>query len=292
MSVFKRFQLILGALFALFATAPAFASMGQPSPWQINLQDAATPMMERMHNFHNGLVVIITAISVFVLLLLIIVVVRYNKKANPNPSKTSHNTMIEIAWTVIPMLILVGIAIPSFRILYDQRTIPDADLTIKFIGYQWYWGVEYPDADIAFDQLMIRDENGVPAGNPRLLETDYAAVVPVNTDVRLVVTAADVIHAWTIPSFGVKIDAIPGRLNEAWFHANKEGTFYGQCSELCGKDHAFMPITVKVVPQDVYDNWLKTAATDIDAAKQILVAWEETLQTKQLASTQAGKQVD
>jgi len=293
MSVFKRFQTILGLMFASFATGllaitPAHASMGQPSPWQLNLQDAATPMMERMHDFHNLLVVIITAISVFVLILLIIVCVRFNKKANPTPSKTSHNTIIEIAWTVIPMLILIGIAVPSFKILYDQRVIPETDITIKATGYQWYWGVEYPGMDISFDQLPIKDEAGNFAGNPRLLETDYAIVLPVDTKVGLIVTASDVIHAWTIPSFGVKIDAIPGRLNEAWFETKKVGVFYGQCSEICGAFHAFMPITVKVVPRDVYDAWVEAAKTDVDEAKKIVVAWQETLETKQLAAVKAG----
>ena len=287
MSVLARFKLLLGLAFATLLSGQAFAGYGQPTDWGINLQYAATPMMERMHAFHNGLVVIITAISLFVLALLIWVVVRYNRKSNPTPSKTSHNTMIEVAWTVIPMLILIGIAVPSFRILYDQRVIPETDLTVKTIGYQWYWGVEYPDSEgVAFDQIMIRDEQGQPAGNPRLLETDNAMVVPVDQNIRLIVTAADVIHSWTIPSFGVKIDAIPGRLNEAWFRPTRLGTYYGQCSELCGRDHAFMPIMVKVVPQDVYAQWLEAAATNLQEANQIVTAWEQSVEGNRVAAAE------
>lgn len=284
MSVLTRFQLILGALCAAAFSATAHAGTGEPSPWQMGLQGAATPIMERMENFHFGLLVVITAIVLFVLALLIWVMVRYNRKANPNPSRTSHNTLVEVVWTVVPMLILVGIAIPSFRILYDQRDIPEADLTVKTTGFQWYWNVEYPDQELTFDQFIVRDEAGNPAGTPRLLETDYAMVLPVDTDIRVIVTAADVIHAWTIPSFGVKIDAIPGRLNETWFRPTRVGTYYGQCSELCGKDHAFMPIMVKVVPQDVYQDWLEAAANDLDSAKEIIVAWEEDLTSKQVAA--------
>lgn len=292
MSVLTRFQLFLGALIATFLPAQAFAGTGQPAPWQMNLQGAATPMMERMINFHNGLVILITIISLFVLALLIWVAIRYNKKANPTPSKTSHHTWLEVAWTVIPIVILVVIAIPSFRILYDQRVIPDADITIKTVGFQWYWGVEYPDEGIFFDQLMIREADGTPGGNPRLLETDYAMVVPVDTTIRLIVTAEDVIHAWTIPSFGVKIDAIPGRLNEEWFHATRLGTYYGQCSELCGRDHAYMPITVEVVPQDVYAAWLEAARTNIDEAKEIVIAWQQSYQDQQVAEAQNAQVAD
>jgi len=255
-----RFLTVLGALVAsalAFAGTPALAD--QPFEWQISLQEAATPLMEQLIWFDNLLLYIITAISVFVLLLLVIVMVRFNAKANPEPSKTTHNTLIEVLWTVLPVLILVVIAIPSFRLLYDQIVVPEADLTIKTTGYQWYWGYEYPDHDgIMYDALLVEEENLKP-GQPRLLETDTEVVVPVNKVVRLQATAADVIHAWTIPAFGVKIDAVPGRLNEVWFEATKTGTYYGQCSELCGIRHAYMPIKVRVVEQEEFDAWIEWA---------------------------------
>ncbi|MEC6999068.1 MAG: cytochrome c oxidase subunit II [Pseudomonadota bacterium] len=218
----------------------------QPEPWQLGFQPAATDMMARISSFNDFLLILMTAITVFVLGLMVYVMVRFNAKANPVPSKTSHNTLIEVVWTVIPILILLVIAVPSFRLLYDQAT-PEADMTIKVTGYQWYWGYEYPDhSDIAFDALMLEDDELQP-GQPRLLTTDNAVVVPVDTTVRVLVTAADVIHNWAMPAFGVKMDAYPGRLNETWFKANKTGMYYGQCSELCGIRHSFMPIMVKVV---------------------------------------------
>ena len=202
-----------------------------------------------------------TAITVFVLGLMVYVMVRFNAKANPVPSKTSHNTLIEVVWTVIPILILLVIAVPSFRLLYDQAT-PEADMTIKVTGYQWYWGYEYPDhSDIAFDALMLEDDELQP-GQPRLLTTDNAVVVPVDTTVRVLVTAADVIHNWAMPAFGVKMDAYPGRLNETWFRANKTGIYYGQCSELCGIRHSFMPIMVKVVEKEEFTAWVEQAKVE------------------------------
>ena len=202
-----------------------------------------------------------TAITVFVLGLMVYVMVRFNAKANPVPSKTSHNTLIEVVWTVIPILILLVIAVPSFRLLYDQAT-PEADMTIKATGYQWYWGYEYPDhGDIAFDALMLEDDELQP-GQPRLLTTDNAVVVPVDTTVRVLVTAADVIHNWAMPAFGVKMDAYPGRLNETWFRANQTGIYYGQCSELCGIRHSFMPIMVKVVEKEEFTAWVEQAKVE------------------------------
>jgi cytochrome c oxidase subunit 2 len=195
-------------------------------------------------------------IAVFVLVLLIIVVVKFNAKANPTPSKTSHNTLIEVIWTVIPIIILFVIAVPSFRLLYLQDNIPEADITIKVIGQQWYWDYEYPDhGDFAFTATMVEDEDLVE-GQPRLLATDEPLVVPVNKTVRLLITAGDVVHAWAVPSFGVKMDAVPGRINESWFRAEREGIYYGQCSELCGARHAFMPIEVHVVSQSEFDKWV------------------------------------
>ena len=206
--------------------------------------------------FHDFLLWIITIIVVFVTALLAIVILRFNRKSNPNPSRTTHNTLLEVAWTVIPVMILVVIAIPSFRLLYKQVVIPEAELTVKAVGYQWYWGYEYPDhGDISIISNMIPDDQLQP-GQPRLLAADYDLVVPVDTTVRVIVTAADVIHAFAVPSFGVKIDAIPGRLNETWFRAERTGMFYGQCSELCGTRHAFMPISVKVVTREEFDEWV------------------------------------
>jgi cytochrome c oxidase subunit 2 len=233
----------------------------QPEPWQLGFQPAATDMMARISSFNDFLLILMTAITVFVLGLMVYVMVRFNAKANPVPSKTSHNTLIEVVWTVIPILILLVIAVPSFRLLYDQAT-PEADMTIKATGYQWYWGYEYPDhGDIAFDALMLEDDELQP-GQPRLLTTDNAVVVPVDTTVRVLVTAADVIHNWAMPAFGVKMDAYPGRLNETWFRANKTGTYYGQCSELCGIRHSFMPIMVKVVEKEEFTAWVEQAKVE------------------------------
>jgi cytochrome c oxidase subunit 2 len=239
---------------ALVAGGTAFAEMGQPAPWEWTLQEAATPVMEYIIWFHNWLVGTITVITLFVLGLLIAVVVKFNAKANPVPSKTTHNTLIEVAWTLIPVLILVAIAVPSFRLLFLELDIPKADLTVKATGKQWYWSYAYPDnGKFEFDSLMSQEKK------PRLLGVDNEMVVPVNKVVRVQVTGADVIHAFALPAFGVKIDAIPGRLNETWFKATKTGMFYGQCSELCGKDHAFMPIAIRVVDDQEFASWVETA---------------------------------
>lgn len=252
----------------LLSSAAAWAGMGQPSNWQINLQDAATPVMENIHSFNIFLLVIITAIVLFVMVLLAIVMVRFNERANPVPSKTSHNTLIEVAWTVVPVLILVAIAIPSFRLLHQELHIPEADLTVKVTGHQWYWSYEYPDnGGFSFDSLMVPEKDLKP-GQPRLLAVDNEVVVPINKTVRIQVTAGDVIHSFAVPSFGVKIDALPGRLNESWFKATREGIFYGQCSELCGRDHAFMPIAVRVVSEDQFNAWIAQAKQKYSAAPE------------------------
>ena len=232
---------------------------GVPEPWQLGLQDAVTPVMHDITQFHTFMLYLITAITIFVLALLLIVMVKFNAKANPTPSKTTHNTTIEVVWTVVPILILLVIAIPSFRLLYLQRDIPPADITIKATGHQWYWSYEYPDHDdMAFDSLMV-EEGDLKPGQPRLLATDNDVVVPVNKTVRVIVTASDVIHNWAVPSFGIKMDGIPGRLNETWFRAEKTGVYYGQCSELCGIRHAFMPVTVRVVSEEDFAAWLVEA---------------------------------
>jgi cytochrome c oxidase subunit 2 len=216
--------------------------------------------MEDLVAFHDMLMWIITAITIFVTAILIYIFVKFNAKANPVPSKTTHNTLLEIIWTTVPVLILVVIAIPSFRLLYDQDVIPEADVTIKAIGNQWYWSYEYPDhEEIMFDAIMLEEGDEGYEDHPRLLGADELVVVPVNKIIRVQVTATDVIHAWTIPAFGSKIDAVPGKLNETWFKATKEGTYYGQCSELCGIRHGFMPIIVKVVSQSEYEAWIEEA---------------------------------
>ena len=238
----------------LVAGGTAFAEIGQPAPWEVTLQQAASPVMENIISFHNLLLVIITVITLLVLALLIMVVVKFNARANPVPSRTTHNTLIEVAWTLIPVLILVAIAVPSFRLLFLQLDIPKADLTIKATGKQWYWSYAYPDnGKFEFDSLLARDKQ------PRLLGVDNEMVVPVNKVIRIQTTGADVIHSFAVPSFGIKIDSIPGRLNETWFKATKTGMFYGQCSELCGKDHAFMPIAVRVVSDQEFAAWVETA---------------------------------
>ncbi|MEO9873653.1 MAG: cytochrome c oxidase subunit II [Anderseniella sp.] len=250
---------VLGASLSA-APAAVAAGLGQPVEWQMNLQESASPVMTFITDFHNGLIVLITIICLFVLALLIWVCVKFNANANPVPSRTTHNTLVEVVWTVVPILILIGIAIPSFRLLYFQRDFPAAEMTVKAIGNQWFWSYEYPEHDVSFDQYLKTKEE-LKDGEPYLLATDTEVVVPVNKVVRVIVTANDVLHAWTIPSFGSKIDAVPGRLNETWFKAEKEGVFYGQCSELCGKDHAYMPITVRVVSDDEYTAWLEKAKT-------------------------------
>jgi cytochrome c oxidase subunit 2 len=248
---------VVGA--ALVFGGAAFAEMGQPAPWEYTLQEAATPVMENIIWFHNFLLWLITIITLFVLALLVIVMVKFNAKANPVPSRTTHNTLIEVAWTIIPVMILVGIAVPSFRLLFQELDIPKADLTIKVTGNQWNWTYAYPDDKIEFTSIMLSEEDRAKRNPkpPRLLGVDNEMVVPVNKVVRIQTTGADVIHSFAVPAFGIKIDSVPGRLNETWFKATKEGTYYGQCSELCGKDHAFMPIVVRVVKDQEYDAWKK-----------------------------------
>ncbi|MVT53511.1 cytochrome c oxidase subunit II [Bradyrhizobium yuanmingense] len=245
----------LVAVGATLATGgAALAELGQPAPWEWTLQQSGSPVMDNIVWFHNFLFVLITLITLFVLALLVIVVVKFNAKANPVPSRTTHNTLIEVAWTLVPVLILVGISVPSFRLLFLQLDIPKADLTVKATGKQWYWSYAYPDnGKFEFDSLMAQDKQ------PRLLAVDNEMVVPVNKVVRVQTTGADVIHAFALPAFGVKIDAIPGRLNETWFKATKTGMYYGQCSELCGKDHAFMPIAIRVVSDQEFASWVETA---------------------------------
>ena len=248
---------ILFIFSSIFISQNAFAN--QPVDWQLGFQKAASESMRDIVAFHDNLLLpIIIAISVFVLFLMLYACVRFRASANPNPSKRTHNVTVEVLWTLIPCLILIVMAVPSFKILYKQDAIPKADLTIKAIGYQWYWGYEYPDENIIFESYMVEDKDLRP-DQPRLLAVDNEVVVPVNKVVKVLITANDVLHAWALPSFGVKRDAVPGRINETWFKAEKVGTYYGQCSELCGIKHAFMPITVKVVTDEEYEDWLSEA---------------------------------
>ncbi len=250
----KKFILII--LSVIFTTS---ASANQPKEWQLGFQNPASDGMRDIVNFHNNILLpIIIAISVFVLFLMIYTCIRFRASRNPVPSKTTHNVTVEILWTLIPCFILIVMAVPSFKILYKQDTIPKADVTVKAVGYQWYWGYEYPDENIIFDSYMVETKD-LKKNQPRLLTVDHQVVVPVNKVVKVLITANDVLHAWALPSFGVKRDAVPGRINETWFKAEKVGTYYGQCSELCGIKHAFMPINVKVVSAEDYQEWLAEA---------------------------------
>ena len=279
----KRWAVLTVTISAtLGGAATALAGLGQPSPWQLGLQQSGSPVMDNIIWFHDFLLYIITAIAGFVLVLLIIVIVRFNARANPAPSRTTHNTLIEIAWTLIPIMILMFIAVPSFKLLFYQLNVPAADLTVKATGKQWFWTYSYPDnGEFEFDSLMLKDGER-KEGQPRLLAVDNDMVVPVNKTVRVITTGADVIHSFAVPSFGIKIDAIPGRINETWFTAEREGVYYGQCSELCGKDHAFMPIAVRVVSEQAFSAW-------VEEAKKKFARKDEVLPS-QVASAQAMPQ--
>lgn len=264
---------VAAATFVMSGAAMAAEIMGQPQEWEYKLQKAATPVMENIIWFHNFLLWLITAIVLFVLVLIVVVVFKFNAKANPVPSKTTHHTLIEVIWTIVPVLILVGISVPSFRLLFSELDIPPSDLTIKATGKQWYWTYSYPDnGKFEFDSLMATDKQ------PRLLAVDNELVVPVNKVVRVQVIGADVIHSFAVPAFGIKIDAVPGRLNETWFKADQTGMFYGQCSELCGKDHAYMPIAVRVVTEDEFKKWV------VDAQKKYASAGNSTFASIEAAA--------
>ncbi len=234
----------------------ALPVLGAPRSGEIGMQAPATPVMETLEGFHTFLLIVIVLITVLVLGLLVWTLIRYSAKNNPVPAKFSHNTLVEVIWTTAPVLILVAIAIPSFKLLYMQDVIPEADLTVKATGHQWYWDYEYPETGVTITSIMTPRADAVAQGREPLLAADDPLVVPAGATVRVQVTSTDVIHAWTVPSFGVKIDAMPGRLNEIWFQVDEPGIYYGQCSELCGKDHAFMPIEVHVVPPAQFTAWM------------------------------------
>jgi cytochrome c oxidase subunit II len=287
----------IGLLVALcmVVALPALAGSGQPSPGQIGFQEAVTPIAHDIHWFHDYVNAIIFAITAFVLLLMLYVMWRFSEKRNPTPSRTTHNTMIEVLWTVLPVLILVAIAIPSFRLLYKQYTFPPPGVVIKASGHTWNWTHEYPDQGISVDSVMLQNnereeliKSGFPADQaPRNLAVDNEILVPVGKVVHVLVTSTDVIHNWTIPSFGSKVDAVPGRITATWFQADKEGIYFGQCSELCGKDHAFMPIAVRVVKEQIFNDWAAALkARDRRKAREIIrnAALELAAQQKKVAS--------
>ena len=266
-----------GVVLMMIEPSLAKGVQGLATDWQLGLQEPASPVAEEIIKFYDWVTLIIVAIAIFVLVLLVYVVVRFNEKANPTPSTTTHHTLLEVAWTVLPILVLVLIAVPSFKLLYLQYSYPKPDVVIKATGSQWYWSYAYPDhGDFEFDAQMLDDDEraelideGIPA--PRNLATDNEVVVPVNKVVHVLVTASDVLHNWTVQSLGSKIDAVPGRTTATWFKATKEGVFYGQCSELCGKDHAFMPIVVRAVKEDVFNAWAKAMEDeDEDTALELI----------------------
>jgi cytochrome c oxidase subunit II len=250
-----------GALVAVLGVA-GFAGSAlaqQPYPWQMNLQEAHSPIMERIHSLHDALIWMCVLISLFVLGLLLWVMYRYNEKRNPVPTTTTHNTLIEVLWTVVPILILVGIAIISIPLLYATDDASDADITVKAIGRQWYWSFEYPDnGGFTYDSFMVA-EGDLKPGQPRLLAADEDLVLPVGKKIRVLVTSSDVLHAFAVPSLGSKIDAVPGRINHTWFQINEPGMYYGQCSELCGTGHSFMPLSIRAVPEAEFNTWLAGA---------------------------------
>lgn len=285
----RAFRLLVGVMTFLaslgFAT---FASAQQPVDWQLSFQPSATSIMDSITWLNGFTLVIITIITLFVMALLAIVILKYNSRANPVPSKTSHNTIIEIVWTVVPIFILLIIVAPSIKLLYDQLEVPEADVVVKVTGYQWNWGYEYPDLEIdeyissmlqtEAERKDIALERGEDIANyPRLLAVDNELVVPVGKIVRLDITSGDVLHAVAIPSFGIKADAVPGRLNTTWFKAEKEGLYYGQCSQICGAGeglagHSFMPLAIRVVDEDTFDDWAASASEDLDIGWEILAS--------------------
>ena len=271
MSIKKLFPILLLGLAVLTGVdGAAIAAVGQPEPWQLGLQDPVSPVAVEGQKFFNLLTWLMTIITVIVLALLLYVLFRFSAKRNPVPSKTTHHTLLEVVWTVVPVLILLVIAIPSFRLLYFADRVEDADLTLKIIGKQWYWTYEYPDnGNFTFDSLMIDQETAIAEGKKRLLDVDNPVVLPVDQNIRLIMTSDDVIHNWAMPSLFIKLDAVPGRLNETWTRIPAEyagTTFYGQCSELCGVNHAYMPIAVKAVTMEEYEAWVAEAQEQFASA--------------------------
>ncbi|HPD82199.1 MAG TPA: cytochrome c oxidase subunit II [Alphaproteobacteria bacterium] len=256
-----KINLLVLSLFSFLCTIPMAFADDVPHPTELGLHDPATPQMDRIYDFHNMLLWVITVIVIFVTGLLAWVVFRYRAKANPNPSKTTHHVMLEVLWTVVPVVILIVIAVPSFKMLYYLDRVEEPEMTLKVTGYQWYWGYEYQDTEgVNFLSYMIpEDEIDEAAGQKRLLSTDNKVVLPIDTNIQIIVTAADVIHSFTVPAFGIKKDAVPGRMNETWVRIEKPGTYFGQCSEICGINHAYMPIEIEAVTKEEFEQWLTTA---------------------------------
>ena len=264
----------IGAAVVALLVAAAGPAMALPFDWQTGFQPAASPVMDQIESFHTELFYIMVAVCIFVAVLLIYIMVKFRASVNPIPSKVHHNTLLEVAWTLIPVIILVIIAIPSFKLLYYEAEIPTPDVHIKAIGKQWFWTYEYPGANAGFsyDSLGLSDADAAKAGKPRLLGVDNPLYVPVNKVIEIETAGADVIHSFALPQMGVKMDAVPGRLNHTWFKADRTGVFYGQCSELCGARHAYMPIELHVVSDAEYAAWLadskkKFAALDVPAPR-------------------------
>lgn len=261
MTVFRSLIALLGAL-TLNGLAAGIATAAQPEDWATGFQPPASPTMESIDSLNDLLLVIIVAVVVFVLGLLLYVIWRFDEKRNPTPTKTTHNTLLEVLWTGIPVIILVVIAVPSFKLLYFADHVEEAEMTIKAIGRQWYWSYEYPDHEnFTFDAYMVEDED-LEEGQPRLLTTDYPVVLPVDTDIRILVTASDVLHNFAMPSMGLKLDGVPGRINETWVRINEVGTYYGQCSELCGTGHSYMPIMIEAVSKEDFNAWVEEAKVE------------------------------
>ncbi len=275
MKIWQGLKFLGAAASALPFLAASQALAAYPQPWEMMLQPAASSTGQRVGDFHNMLLIVITLITLLVLVLLLYVIFRFNAKRNPEPSRTTHNTLVEVLWTVVPVIILVGIAIPSFKLLYYLDRVEEADMTIKVIGRQWYWTYEYPDhGNFAFDSNMI-PEDQIQPGQLRLLEVDNRIVLPVDTNVRILVTASDVLHSFAVPAFGIKKDAVPGRINETWVRVDREGVYYGQCSELCGVNHAYMPIAVEVVSKERFAEWVEKAQAEfaqVEAPQQPRIA--------------------
>lgn len=277
-----RMTVFLGTLIGAGAGGAAIASAeveGRSVPWQVNLQEAYSPVMERIHEFHNLLLVVQFAIVLLVMALLGYVIYRFNAKRNPVPSRNTHNTLLEVVWTAVPIVILVIIAVPSLRLLYFADKAHDYEMTLKVVGHQWYWSYEYPDhGNFTFDSIMIPDDEiDVAAGQVRLLSVDNAVVLPVNTKVQVLVVSDDVIHNWAVPSLGLKKDATPGRTNETWVEITEEGVYYGMCSELCGVNHAFMPIEIRAVSREAFEAWVEQAKEEfatVDAPSATLAVNE------------------
>jgi cytochrome c oxidase subunit II len=260
----RLFASMLALVAAAWFSTPAMAD--RPHAWGLGFQEPASPVMERVTSLHDLLLWVIAFICLFVLALLLVACWRFREGANRAPSKRSHNTLLEISWTAVPVLILVVVAIPSFKLLYFQEVLPETEMTVKVTGFQWYWGYQYPDQEgFEFVANMVAEED-LQDGQPRLLQTDNVVVVPTETNIRVQITASDVLHSWAMPAFGIKIDAVPGRLNEGWFRVDRPGTYYGQCSELCGTNHAFMPITLQAVPRAEFDTWVEQAKAEFARA--------------------------